>query len=498
MSNSILQAIDICKSFPGTRALDHVDFQIARGEIVGLVGENGAGKSTLVKIITGVYTSDSGEIILESKPVSFKNSQEALQAGIAIMHQELNLYNNLSVYENIFFDNPEYRRKMDRIDKNKMRADAVGVLRTLGSDTNPEAQTGTLGIREKQIVEIARALSTSAKIIIMDEPTAALTEGEVRKLFEVIERLTERGVAIIYVSHRMSEIERICDRVVVLRDGRNAGELAMRKQNIIKDIVTLMVGREVDNFYPHQPTSAGEAILSVRGLCSGFLRDVSFDAKANEILCFYGLAGSGTTELAECIFGLQKIEKGSIQTQSGGKKMASPSASIRNGIAYVPADRRSEGIVKDMSVEYNLILSSYREDSTASFLRRKRIRDTALEYQKLFNIKMSGPEQQIMYLSGGNQQKVILSKWLKTKPRVLILNEPTRGVDIGAKAEIYAIIDNLAHSGIAVILISSEIPEVIGMCDRVLVMNRGRIVSELMSEQCSQEVLLKAASGEVG
>ena len=497
MAEYVLQVRGISKTFSGTRALNGVHFAIKPGEVVGLVGENGAGKSTLMKIITGVYGADSGTILLEERAVGFKNSLEALRAGIAMMHQELNLFRNISVYENIYLDRKDYRNCFGRIDRNKMKRDARELMQKLGAALDVETKAAYLSIREQQIVEIARAVSSNAKVIIMDEPSAALTEGEVQNMFEVVRTLKNRGVAVIYVSHRMNEIKQICDRVTVLRDGENAGELLMARHEI-RDIVTKMVGREIENYYPKQKRIGGRTILEVEGLQSGLLKDISFRVREHEVVCLYGLAGSGITELAECLFGLRRSRQGKVRVNGTALTQITPAKAIRHGVAYVPPDRRSEGIVADQSIENNIILASYKKSSIYSFLQRKKITDIARGAMRKLNIKAVDSKQKIVFLSGGNQQKVVLTKWLETQPSVLILNEPTRGVDVGAKAEIYAQIDHLAAEGMGIVFITSEVPEVIGMADRVLVINKGRIASELQVEECSQEKLLAVASGKNG
>ena len=494
MKDYVLSTSGICKAFAGNKVLKNVDFQIKYGEVVGLVGENGAGKSTLMKIITGVYSMDSGEILLDGRKVSFENPLEALAGGVAIIHQELNLFRNLSVYENIYLNRKEYRDNLGRINRKKMESDALEILKMLGADINASVLVENLSIREQQVVEIARAVSANTKVLIMDEPSAALTEEEVQKMFAVIRKLKEQGVAVIYASHRMNEIKQICDRVVVLRDGKNVGTLEMADSDI-QDIVTMMVGREISDFYPKTEHTIGEAVMEVKDLSCRGVHHASFQVKSGEIVCLYGLAGSGITELAECIFGIEKARGGEVRVGGIPLHHITPAKAIEHGIAYVPADRRGEGIIADMSIEKNLILASYEEDSRLLFLKRKQIAEETGAWRKRLNIRSTGGRQRLMYLSGGNQQKVVLAKWLKTRPKILILNEPTRGVDIGAKAEIYAQIDSLANEGLAVLLISSEVPEVLGMGDRVIIMNKGCFTGELDVKECNQEVLLRAASG---
>ena len=494
MENCVLELSGICKSFSGNQVLKDVSLKVKKGEVLGLVGENGAGKSTLVKIITGVYSLDAGALFLDGTAAGFSNPLEALAQGIAIIHQELNLFQNLRVFENIYLDREEYRDRLGRIDIAGMKRDAGTVIASLGADIDPEATVADLSIREQQIVEIARAISANVKVLIMDEPSAALTEEEVQKMFLVIEKLKGREVSIIYVSHRMHEIKQICERVAVLRDGVIAGVLDMKGCNI-SDIVTLMVGRDIGNYYPHTRHTVGEVVLEAENLCCRNVMNVSLQVRRGEILCLYGLAGSGTTELAECLFGIEKAFSGTVRVLGKAIKGGSPDRAIRQGIGYIPSDRRSEGIIPEMSLEDNLILASYKEDCRYTFLRRGLITKEAQEWRDELHIRSTGTKQRLSLLSGGNQQKVVLAKWLKTKPHLLIMNEPTRGVDIGAKAEIYALINGLAEKGLAVLLISSEVPEVLGMADRVLVMNRARIAGEYPVEECSQELLLQAASG---
>lgn len=490
----ILEIKQVEKSFPGNYVLRKIDLDIYKGEVLGLVGENGAGKSTLMKIVTGVYRMDAGEILFEGESVIFNNTKEALAKGIAIIHQEFNLFQNLTVAENIFLDREEYHNKWGKVDWEKIRKDSKKILRELGAEFDVDMLVSDIGVREQQLVEIAKAISSNAKVIIMDEPSAALPQNEVGHLFEVIRLLKKRKCAVIYVSHRMKEIEEICDRVSVLRNGINVGDKKIAETNM-QEIISLMCGREIGNYYPHKKLEAGETALEVKGVTNQFVNDISFQVHKKEILGIYGLAGSGSTQLAECIFGLGRFKEGEVRTAKGIAKKHTPEESMNLGMAYVPPDRRREGIVKELSIEKNLILSRLKHYTFNSFLNEKKIKESADSYMKLLNIRAVDSQMLLENLSGGNQQKVVIARWLDVGPDVLILNEPTRGVDVGAKVEIYALIDELAKQGLAIIMISSEIPEVIGMCDRILVMNKGRLSGEYDSAGLDQETLLNAASG---
>lgn len=489
----ILQIRQVEKRFPGNYVLRKIDLDVYPGEVLGLIGENGAGKSTLMKIITGVYSLDGGEIIFEGQKVSFQNTKEALASGIAIIHQEFNLFQNLSVAENIFLDRDGYHDKWGRVDWKKTRQEARRILKELGAEFDVDTQVSEIGVREQQLIEIAKAISSNAKVIIMDEPSAALPQNEVGHLFDVIRLLKERGCSIIYVSHRMKEIEEICDRVAVLRNGTNVGTMQLANTNM-HEIITLMCGREITDYYPHVQLEPGDVALQVEGLTNQYVKNVSFRVHKKEILGIYGLAGSGSVQLAECIFGLNRFREGKIVTVKGTAEKHTPEEAMSLGIAYVPPDRRREGIIKELSVEKNLILPQLRRYSKAGFLTQKKIKSRTQEYMKQLNILAVNSRMLLDNLSGGNQQKVVLARWLDVQPDVLILNEPTRGVDIGAKVEIYALIDKLAQQGLSIVMISSEIPEVIGMCDRVIVMNKGRISGTFASSELNQEVLLNTAS----
>ena len=494
MGEIILRTEGIKKDFFGVEVLKGVDFEVKKGEVHGLVGENGAGKSTLVKIITGVYTKSGGKIFLENKEVDFPDPGKARDAGVSIIHQEFNQFANLSVAENIFLDRKEYRNAFGFVNWDKMREDAKAVLNELGADFDVDMPERMLSVREQQLVEIAKAISSNCKVLIMDEPTAALPENEVDKMFDVIKVLKERGVAIIYISHRMREIEQICDRVTVLRDGQKVDTLDMEQSDIDK-VIALMIGKSTSNYYSHTERTPGEEILSVEGLSGQGVQDFNLKLHKGEVLGLYGLAGSGTTEVAEMIMGLRRPDSGRVVNEGKDLSLKDIRDSMNSGIGYVPPDRRREGVVVNMPVNSNTIMANLSSYKKALMLDKTKEKDHVQRAIDSLKIKCTSQEQEVLRLSGGNQQKVVLAKWLDRDPKILILNEPTRGVDVGAKSEIYKLIDNLANEGLAILLISSELPEVIGVSDNIMVMCRGKVTGSFSIEAASQDVLLKAASG---
>ena len=497
MTEDILSTKQITKSFFGVKVLKGIDFGVRPGEIMGLVGENGAGKSTLMKIITGLYTFDGGEIIYEGKPVSLPDAGKARDIGISIIHQEFNLFSNLSVAENIFLDRRDFRNRLGQVNWKRMNAEAARVLGELGAKFDVTLPVRMLSVREQQLVEITKAVSTNAKVLIMDEPSAALPDNEVQNMFDVVRVLKARGVAVIYISHRMKEIEQICDRVTVLRDGMNVGVLEMDSCKI-DDVIARMVGREIEDYYPHTKREPGEDVLTVEGVTGDGLKSVSLAVRRKEVVGLYGLAGSGSTELAEMLMGLRDMPKGGVRLMGKPVRKNDVNASMGAGFAYVPPDRRQEGIVVNLPIQDNIIMANLPHYEKSKLLQSKRIDESVARHIQNLGIKCTGPEQTVMSLSGGNQQKVVLSKWMDRNPTLLILNEPTRGVDVGAKSEIYRLIDELASSGLAILLISSEVPEVLGISDRILVMCRGKITGDYENHNLGQDTLLKAASGTGG
>ena len=490
---NVIEMRGICKSFGGVPVLKGVDFDLGTGEIVALVGENGAGKSTLMRILTGIYTKDAGEILYDGKPVSFRNAKEASAAGIQIIHQEFNLFSNLSVTENIFLDHPQMVSH-GMVDQKRERKRAIELIRNIGGEFGVDEMIGSLTVQNQQIVEIAKALACDARVLIMDEPTSALPENEVQKLFRTIRALKAQGVSIIYVSHRLNEIFEICEKIAILRDGVTIQQSRI-SETTRDEVISMMVGREVGRLYPKSEGRFGGVRLTVRNLrdAKDVVRGVSFDVRAGEILGLYGLIGSGATECPEMIFGLMEHAQGEIAVNGKPLKKLSVQEAIRSGIAYVPADRHRQGIVQPLSVRFNISLSILRRISGRLLIRREQEDAVVGEYIDKLSIKCSSDRQSLEHLSGGNQQKVVISKWLATKPEVLILNDPTRGVDVGAKAEIYRIISELAGEGMAVVITSSDIDEILGMSDRILVFRKGEVVQEVTHREADMASLLAAA-----
>jgi len=496
LSESLLfEARSIRKSFPGVRALKGVSLSLRRGEILAVLGENGAGKSTLMKILAGVQPPDAGQLLLDGREVVIDSVERALELGIALIHQELNLADNLDVGANIFLGREP--RRFGLIDKERIRREARIHLDRVGLDVSPDTIAGTLSIGRQQLVEIAKALSVNARILIMDEPTSSLSAGESERLFEVINDLRAKGVSIIYISHRLGEVRQLADRVTILRDGENAGDL--QKSEITHDaMVRLMVGRDVSQFYSRRPHPRGECVLQVEGLRTPAFPEhpVSFQLHAGEIVGVAGLVGAGRTEMLRTLFGVDPSLGGTIRLHGRPTRLRHSRDAIAQGIALVPEDRKLEGLVLRMPVGENIGLPGlYRNRVWGLFrnLRREQA-DTRTMIDKL-RIKTPSPEQLVRLLSGGNQQKVVLGKWLALGPKILFLDEPTRGIDVGAKQEIYALMDELAGQGMAILFVSSEMEEILGMSDRVLVMHEGRMTGELTRDRLSEEAVMHLATG---
>lgn len=494
---ALLEVSGISKSFPGVRALHEVGFSVDRGEVVALLGENGAGKSTLMKILAGVQPTDRGEISIDGKMVKVSSVEEGLAQGIALIHQELNLATNLSVGANIFLGREPKKRGL--IDEKTIAAESRKYLDKVGLDVPPETLVGDLTIGKQQLVEIAKALSTDARILIMDEPTSSLSQRETGRLFEVVKDLRGNGVSIVYISHRLAEVIELADRVVVLRDGENAGEL--KKDEVTHDtMVSLMVGRDLSQFYAHMPLDAGEMVLSVSGLRTPVHpgHELNFELKAGEIVGLAGLVGAGRTELLESLFGIAPAVGGTIEVNGAAVTISNPRDAIEAGLALVPEDRKQQGLILDMAVADNLSLVSLERDQRKGFLNFDAENAISKEMVERMRIKTPSDRQIVRFLSGGNQQKVVIGKWLAMKPGVLLLDEPTRGIDIGAKQEIYALMEELAEQGVAILFVSSEMEEVLGMADRVLVMHEGQLTGELKRDQMSEEAILHLATGRIG
>jgi rhamnose transport system ATP-binding protein len=486
MSGPILRLEGISKSFPGVRALADITFDVRPGEVHALLGENGAGKSTLIKIMSGVYQPDTGTIELDGKATSFSSPQAAQDSGIATIYQELLLFPELSVAENIFMGHAP-KNRLGAIDWGKMRERARELLASLDiHDLDVTAIVGALSVGNRQRIEIAKALSHNARVLIMDEPTAALTEHDVERLFGIVRLLRSRGVGIVYISHRLEEVFLLADRVTVLRDGDFVATKPVGETDH-NDLVQMMVGRRIEALFPKTEARFGDIVLELENVVrKPATKGVSLKLRAGEILGVAGLVGSGRSELAEVIFGMTPAEEGTIRAFGKQVKIESPSDAKHLGIAYVPEDRVRQGLVRPMPVNQNVSLASLSRVSKSSFIDRKKEDALADESVKRFQIRLSSIRQVVGKLSGGNQQKVGLSKWLATEPRILIMDEPTRGIDVGAKAEIHRLMSELAGKGMAILMISSELPEVLGMSDRILVMRGGRIVQEVDRARATQ------------
>jgi ribose transport system ATP-binding protein len=490
-NNTYLKMKGITKTFPGVLALDSVDFELELGKIQALVGENGAGKSTLMKILSGVYRMDTGDIFIDDKRVEITDTLSSQQLGISIIYQELNLLQNMNIAENIFIGRE--KKKGVFVDKAQMHEEARKLLDEVGLDISTRTLVKSLSTAQKQMVEVAKSLSFNSKIIIMDEPTSSLTETETKILFNIIRKLKERNVAVVFISHRINEIFEIADEVVVMRDGQMAGKLN-RDEMTESTIISLMVGREIEDIFSKLPSKIGEPILEVKNLSTkGFLKDINFTLKRGEILGFAGLVGAGRSEVMRAVFGIDRRETGEIYIH--GKKVAIDSTedALKHKIGFLPEDRKEQALILGMQVKENITLAALQMLSRLNFIDKKIEKNVAAEYIDKLSIKTPSDEQKVINLSGGNQQKVVIAKWMATNPEILILDEPTRGVDVGAKKEIHILISKLAQQGVGIILISSELPEILGMSDRIVVMHEGRIRGELLREDASQEKIMKIA-----
>ncbi|GAX90747.1 sugar ABC transporter ATP-binding protein [Effusibacillus lacus] len=495
MTNPLLEMKGISKSFPGVKVLENVQFSLQSGEVHALMGENGAGKSTLMKILGGIYAKDQGTILIKGQRKEIASPRVAQDLGIAIIHQELNLIPDLTVAENIYLGREFTFGKTGLIRWRVMREQARRYLSQLGMDLDPETLVGSLSVGQQQMVEIAKALSMQADILVLDEPTAALTHREIESLFGVIASLKQKGVGMIYISHRMEEIFQICDRVTVLRDGHHIGTKKTSETDM-NELVRMMVGREITDRFPKVQVPLGKERLRVEGVSQkGKLHDISLTVRGGEILGIAGLMGAGRTELAKALFGAERMDSGRIVIDGEQVVIRKPVDAIRAGIALVTDDRKDEGLVLPLSVKENLSLPNLPSLSSFGFVKKRKEQELSSSTIKQLLIKTPNAEQAVESLSGGNQQKVVIGKWLATQPKILILDEPTRGVDIGAKKEIYDLMNQLAEQGVAIIMISSELPEVLGMSDRILVMHEGRITGEFTREEATQEIIMHAATG---
>ena len=490
----LLKMVDITKTFPGVKALDHVSLEVEAGTVHALMGENGAGKSTLMKCLFGIYNKDEGHIYLQGREIDFKSSKEALDNGVAMVHQELNQALKRSVMDNLWLG--RYPTKLGLVDEKKMFKDTMAVFQELGIDVDPHQIMGSMPVSQRQMVEIAKAVSYHSKVIVFDEPTSSLTEEEVEHLFRIINMLRQRGVGIIYISHKMAEIKRISDTITVMRDGkwvatRPAGELEMA------DIIRLMVGRELTNQFPPKTNKPGAVSLKVEHLTGMYnqLRDVSFEAHRGEVLGLAGLDSSGRTETLESIFGIRTRKEGTITLDGKPCLNRNAGESIKNGFALLTEERWATGIFGVLNIRDNTVISSLdRHLKGGMFLSEKSQREDTQRYIDAMHTKTPSQETKIRSLSGGNQQKVIIGRWLLTDPEVLLLDEPTRGIDVGAKYEIYQLILDLANNGKTVVMVSSEMPELLGVCDRIVVMSGGRVAGEVDARNTTQEAIMTLAA----
>ena len=491
----LLQMTDICKEFPGVKARDHVSLTVKRGTVHALMGENGAGKSTLMKCLFGMYAKNSGQIFLEGKEINFKNSKEALENGVAMVHQELNQALKRNVMDNLWLGRyPKIAGVM--VNEKKIYDDTKAVFKELGIDVDPKRIMSTMPVSQRQMVEIAKAVSYNSKVIVFDEPTSSLTEQEVEHLFEIINMLRDRGCGIIYISHKMAEILRISDEVTIMRDGQY---VATRPSSELTtdEIIRLMVGRELTNQFPPKTNTPGEVALEVEHLTAQYslLKDVSFHVRKGEIVGLAGLDGSGRTETLENIFGIATRHSGTIKLHGKEMKNRNARESIRNGFALLTEERRATGIFGILNIRENTVISSLKKHLRMGFwLDEKSMKKDTQWSIDAMHTKTPTQETKIRSLSGGNQQKVILGRWLLTEPEVLLLDEPTRGIDVGAKYEIYQLIIDLANKGKCVIVVSSEMPELLGICDRILVMSGGRLAGEVNASETTQEEIMTHAA----
>lgn len=495
MRNKILEVKGINKSFPGVRALSDVAFDLYSGEVHVLLGENGAGKSTLMKVLTRVYPKDSGEIILDGKPFEPKNPKEAADLGISIIYQEFNLLPDLTVSDNIFIGR-EFKNAFGIVNEKEMYRHTKELLDRLNLTIDPNEKVSRLSVGHQQMIEIARAISTNSKVLIMDEPTAALSKAEIEKLFGVIIDLKKKGVGIIYISHRLEELEAIADRITVLRDGNYIDTLDASKVTL-PELIKLMVGRSLEGKFPTRNAHIGEVLFSVKDLNQGrVLHDITFDVKAGEVFGIAGIVGAGRTELARAIFGADAIDSGEIILDNRTLHITSPRDAIQAGIAYLTEDRKKDGLMLDQALEDNVMIANTNMYSKFGVCDFDISQELCERYVKSLGIKTPSISRVVQNLSGGNQQKVILAKWLCQKKQVFIMDEPTRGIDVGAKREVYHLINNFADEGAAVIIISSELPEILGMCDRVMVMCRGKVTKIFDKNKADQEDIMYYATKE--
>ena len=491
----LIEMKKISKAFSGNRVLENVDFEVLPGEIHALMGENGAGKSTLMKILTGIYERDTGSIFVKGNEVSFTNPKQAEKAGIAVIHQELNIIPYLTVSENMFLGKELTTGRLGILRTKEMKEKTKEYLNRLGVDLDPNIEAGRLSVGQQQMIEIARAVATNAEVLIMDEPTAALTDREIEALFQVINGLKATGVGIVYISHRMEEIFRICDRISVLRDGEFIGTKKI-KDTDFDEVVRMMVGRQLGERFPTRTTTPGKERLRIENFTSnGKFKDVNFNVREGEILGVAGLMGAGRTEIMEALFGALPTQSGKVFIDGEEMKIRTPYDAIKAGIGFITEDRKVEGLVLDLTVRENFAIPNLARLSSKGVISAQKENEFVSQMIDKLHEKTSGSEHLVKSLSGGNQQKIVIGKWLGINPRILILDEPTRGVDVGAKKEIYHIMNELTEQGVSIIMVSSELPEFLGMSDRILVIHEGKVSATLERDEADQEKIMQAATG---
>lgn len=490
-NNYILTLKNITKEFPGVKALDDVTINIERGTIHGLVGENGAGKSTLIKVLAGIYQPNKGEIILDGKPCRFNSPIEARRAGISVVHQEIKLAEPLSVAENMFLGNVQLKNGL--VDWKGMRRRAQEIVEDLGMDIDINAQVSSLTVAKKQIVEIMHAINNNSRILIMDEPSAVLTDRELEVMFRIVKQLRDKGITIIYISHRLDEIFGLCSNVSVLRDGRHIDTIPVASVDR-QGLINMMVGREMGQEYPKEVGNVGGTILEVKNLSRGILQDISFEVKSGEVFGISGLVGAGRTELARAILGIDKPESGEVYVRGKKVHYRTFADAIRDGLGLIPEDRKLQGLVQIMSVKRNTTLVNMKRVLRAGVISSSLEEELSKEYTDKLHVVTPSMETEVQYLSGGNQQKVVIAKWLFQNSEILFLDEPTRGIDVGAKVEIYRLINRMAKEGKTIIMISSEMPELLGMCDRIMVMHEGHKMGELNAAEATQAKIMALCS----
>ena len=490
-NNYILTLKNITKEFPGVKALDDVTINIERGTIHGLVGENGAGKSTLIKILAGIYQPNKGEIILDGKPCRFNSPIEARRAGISVVHQEIKLAEPLSVAENMFLGNVQLKNGL--VDWKGMRRRAREIVEDLGMDIDINAQVSSLTVAKKQIVEIMHAINNNSRILIMDEPSAVLTDRELEVMFRIVKQLRDEGITIIYISHRLDEIFGLCSNVSVLRDGCHIDTIPVASVDR-QGLINMMVGREMGQEYPKEVGNVGGTILEVKNLSRGILQDISFEVKSGEVFGISGLVGAGRTELARAILGIDKPESGEVYVRGKKVHYRTFADAIRDGLGLIPEDRKLQGLVQIMSVKRNTTLVNMKRVLRAGVISSSLEEKLSKEYADKLHVVTPSMETEVQYLSGGNQQKVVIAKWLFQNSEILFLDEPTRGIDVGAKAEIYRLINRMAKEGKTIIMISSEMPELLVMCDRIMVMHEGHKMGELNAAEATQAKIMALCS----